>query len=235
MRTTRILAAALTAVALTACGGTTDGATPDPAATDDQQADAPADEPTAPAPEADEDDEPAPADEPSEATPQEDDELAADCSSAAVDGTLRAGDAPEGTVATARFVLDAVVRCDEQLLTTAATESGTSFLFGNATVGDVFALPEDTAAGPAGGPSGWDAAARLLTGTTPVRAGDGAIWTWPAAAGPDADDADWQELVDSGLYTAEQVEDLRAAPDGYLGWRIGIDADGTWVFMTAGD
>ncbi len=244
MRTTRILAIAATAVALTACAGTVDGTTSDPAAADDQQAEAPEDDTTDDAVDETTDDDAtgddATDDQPADDQPADDeaaddgtstDDVAADCSAAGTTGTVADAGLPTETAATASFLLDAAVRCDEQLLTTAATESGTSFLFGSATVGDVFALPEDGTTTP----SGWTALATLLSGTTPTLAGDGEIWTWPAAAGVDADDAAWQELVDSGLYTAAQVEELREAPDGYLGWRVGIDADGTWVFMTAGD
>ena len=93
----------------------------------------------------------------------------------------------------------------------------------------MFALPED----PDADQSAWEALARLLGGTTPV--GDADIWTWPAAAAAGADDAAWQELVDSDLYTQAQVDELRTAGEGYLGWRVGIEADGTWLFFTAGD
>ena len=51
--------------------------------------------------------------------------------------------------ATAAFLLDAAVRCDEQLLFTAAEESGTTFFFGSATFDDVFGLPEDPEQDPA--------------------------------------------------------------------------------------
>jgi len=152
-----------------------------------------------------------------------------DCSAAGLPAEAAFTDLGEEARATAEFLLDAAVRCDEQLLFTAATESDTSFLFGSASVDEVFALPEDEA----GDPAPWEVLARLLAGTTPVEA-DG-VWTWPAAFSPDAGDAAWQELVDSGLYTQAQVDQLRAAPDGYLGWRLAIEADGTWLFFTAGD
>lgn len=155
-----------------------------------------------------------------------------DCSAAGLPADGEFAQLGQDARAMAAFLLDAAVRCDEQLLFTAATESDTSFSFGSATVDAVLGLPEDADADPAP----WEALARLLHGTTPVEV-DG-VWTWPAAftaeAGSEVDDA-WQELVDSGLHTRDQVDQLRAAPDGYLGWRIGIDADGTWLFFTAGD
>lgn len=58
---------------------------------------------------------------------------------------------------------------------------------------------------------------------------------WPAAFAEDATDADWQEVAGLGIYTPEEVEQLRAAGSGYAGWRTGIDADGNWDFFIAGD
>ena len=224
------------ALVLAACGGQDplaptgpdDGSSPDAATEEpvDDPTDDPADAPAAsPAAE--------PTDEPASDDTSDDDVVAGegDCSAFGLDGTVRgAGELSEEALATATFLLDAAVRCDEQLLFTAAEESGTSFFFGSASVDEVFALPED----PDADPAPWEALARLLHGTTPV-VGDGDVWTWPAAAAAGADDAAWQELVDSGLYTAAQVEELRSAGDGYLGWRTGIESDGTWLFFTAGD
>lgn len=224
----RLLLTATTtlALALTGCGGDADPAAPvapstpvatDAAPTEADPTEAPATEASATAPEGT-GDETAP-DEPA---------ATGDCAAAGLDLAVRGEGLPDATLDTAAFLLDAAVRCDEQLVTTAATESDTTFFFGNATVGEVFALPED----PAEDPAAWEAMARLLGATTPVEV-DG-TWAWPAAHGADASEADWQELVDSGLYTQSQVEQLRTG-EGYLGWRVGIAADGTWQFMTAGD
>lgn len=166
-------------------------------------------------------------DEPADAG--EDPGTISDCSAAGLDDQVTAGAVTEEARATAELLLDAAVRCDEQLLHTAATESETSFMFGGSSVDELFALPEDGDRDPAP----WEALARLLAATTPVVDGD--IATWPAAFGEDADDAAWQELVTSGLYDQAAVDELRAAPDGYLGWRVGIHADGSWMYMTAGD
>lgn len=157
------------------------------------------------------------------------DDTEGDCSAAGLPADGGFGMLGDEARATAAFLLDAAVRCDEQLLFTAATESDTTFFFGSATFDGVFGLPEDADQDPAP----WEALARLLNGTTPVEA-DG-VWAWPAAFSADAGASAWQELVDSGLYSQAQVEQLRSAPDGYLGWRVGIDSDGTWLFFTAGD
>ena len=219
MRFTITLLAAL-ALVLTGCGGadttdttgtadTTTDIAPDP--TDDPGTEEPTEEPTA-------------IEERTDAPP------AGDCSAAGLDGTVEGEAVSEQARATAALLLDAAVRCDEQLLATAAEESETTFFFGSATVDEVFGLPEDADADP----SAWEALARLLGSTTPV-VGDGDVWTWPAAAAPDAGDDAWQELVDSGLYTEAQVDELRGAGEGYLGWRVGIESNGDWLFMTAGD
>lgn len=56
-------------------------------------------------------------------------------------GEAGADTLPEAAAATAAFLLDAAVRCDEPLFVTAATESDTEILFGDGdwsflTVGD---------------------------------------------------------------------------------------------------
>lgn len=58
---------------------------------------------------------------------------------------------------------------------------------------------------------------------------------WPAAFVKNATDADWQEVVDSGLYSQVEADELRALGIGYSGWRSGIDAEGNWDFFIAGD
>ncbi len=154
-----------------------------------------------------------------------------DCSAATVTlDTPAFAEVPEATRATAEFLLDAALRCDEQLLVTAATEGSTRLTFGNAEPGEFLSLPE-----PADTPV-YEIIARLLAGTTTMEAdGDQGIWVWPAVTTGNGTDADWQSLVDSGLYTQAEADELRAAGDGYLGWRLGINAEGDWTFLVAGD
>ncbi|MGH3441696.1 MAG: hypothetical protein ACRDUY_06570 [Nitriliruptorales bacterium] len=55
---------------------------------------------------------------------------------------------------------------------------------------------------------------------------------WPRAQSEDATDADRQDLYD--LFGEETVDGWYA--DGmYLGWRLGITAEGDWQFFVAGD
>lgn len=61
------------------------------------------------------------------------------------------------------------------------------------------------------------------------------IYVWPSAYAGDATDADWDAVVDAGLLTDEEARRMREELGGYLGHRVGITADGEWVFFVAGD
>ena len=64
----------------------------------------------------------------------------------------------------------------------------------------------------------------------------GPIYVWPAAAARPA--SEWtQEDVQSiraAGYSDEDVESFRRFGD-YLGWRVGIHSDGTWLYFISGD
>ena len=217
---------------LVACGGTGDvsgpatGDTPStdtsaPAPSDDATTEAPSDDATP--------DEPASDTDPA---PVVDGDV--DCSAAGLelgDGFFL--DLTEEAADSAEFILDAALRCDEQLLATAAAESGTELTFGSADPYEFFGLPE-------GDEPYYEIIARLLGETQPegfAPRDDEMIWYWPAVAterGFD-DAAAWEDLADAGLYTTEQIEAFRESGTGYLGWRLGIADDGTWMFFVAGD
>lgn len=158
----------------------------------------------------------------------------ADCSAAGVTGEVNGGATlPDAAAATAAFLLDAAVRCDEPLLVTAATESDTQILFGNADPSTFFGLPEDDE-------QVYGVIATLLTEVPHAAQADDstpATFVWPRVATDDWAETDeaWQEVVDAGLLTEAQADEQRAAGSGYLGWRIGITGDGAWQFLTAGD
>lgn len=67
-----------------------------------------------------------------------------------------------------------------------------------------------------------------------------ALYTWPSAFS-DLEAADgtglsavaYQELLQ--LYSVAELEDMFAGLGGYVGYRIGIDAAGNWLFFVAGD
>lgn len=161
-------------------------------------------------------------------------DAAGDCSAAgmAVDGTI-SEQLPEEARSTAEFLLDAALRCDEQLLATAAAESDTTLTFGGADPYEFFGLPDDD-------PRIYEIIVTLLTQTPYAAEADDSVpatFAWPRVHTGDWADADeaWQEVVDAGLLTADEAADMRAGGSGYLGWRLGISGDGTWLFLVAGD
>ena len=81
--------------------------------------------------------------------------------------------------------------------------------------------------------SGFDTGKSLIdvTSVAPARTTDG--WIWPAVASTNAD-ADWQVLLDAGVLTEQEVAAMKEF-GGYIGYRVGIADDGTWLFGIAGD
>lgn len=160
--------------------------------------------------------------------------VAGDCSASGMsEDDADVADLPEEARATAEFLLDAALRCDEQLLATAAFESSTQLTFADADPYEFFGLPEDDE-------QVYSVIVTLLTEVPYAAEGDDATpatFVWPRVQTSDWADADeaWQEVVDTGLLTASEADEQRAAGTGYLGWRIGISGDGTWRYFVAGD
>jgi hypothetical protein len=59
------------------------------------------------------------------------------------------------------------------------------------------------------------------------------FYVWPRAYRANPSRADWRQL--RTLYTAAQIERMRRAAGGYLGYRVGITPTGDWQFFIAGD
>ena len=64
---------------------------------------------------------------------------------------------------------------------------------------------------------------------------DRGVFVWPAQATEDP--ADWDDGDIKALTRIHAEEDVLSFQEAgvYLGWRVGIDRDGTWVFFVAGD
>lgn len=202
--------------------GCSSNVTPEPPVGDDEPvAGTPADEPAA-------DDEPSqaqpevPADVPTEPV--------GDCSAAGASITApELSDMPDDVVAMRDFLLDAALRCDEQLLQTAINESDMfTYSFGDEgdALGYWWRLEED-------GDEPFLRLAQVLA-TTPAVADGGEVVVWPqvTTGRPEntTDDA-WSELA---WLTAEEIEAYRGEV-GYLGYRVGVSTDGQWRFFVAGD
>jgi hypothetical protein len=64
---------------------------------------------------------------------------------------------------------------------------------------------------------------------------DRGVFVWPAQATEDP--AEWDQRDIDALTRIHAEEDVRSFQEAglYLGWRVGIDRNGTWVFFVAGD
>jgi len=73
----------------------------------------------------------------------------------------------------------------------------------------------------------------MVLGTEPGF--DRGVFVWPAQAVENP--AEWDERDIEALTAIHAEEDVRSFQDAgvYLGWRVGIDRDGTWIFFVAGD
>jgi hypothetical protein len=68
-----------------------------------------------------------------------------------------------------------------------------------------------------------------------TRAQDVYVWPWAYDEDPAAlTEAEKDALAGAGAATVEQLDQM-AEFGHYLGWRIGIRRDGTWLFFVAGD
>ena len=154
-----------------------------------------------------------------------------DCSASGHQVTLApAPDLPDAVAALRVFLIDAALRCDEQLLQTAIDESES---FNASFGGEVDALGLWWTLEEAGEQPFLRIAEVLATTPGVVDGSDGPIHVWPrvsTGAPEDTTDAAWSEVT--------WVEDLAAARgqgDGYLDWRAGISDDGQWRYFVRGD
>ncbi len=208
-----MLAAALSAaLVLAACG---QDATDEPEATPE----VPAEEPAA-------DPEPEPEPEPVE----EESEPEGDCSaSGAAIVAPDLTDVPAEVIAVRDLLLDAALRCDEQLLFTAIEESGMfTYSFGDEgdAIGYWWGLEE-------AGEEPFLHLARVL-GTTPALADGGEIWVWPQVTTGRPENTTPEAWAELDWMSDAEIEASQSEA-GYLHWRTGITTDGEWRFFVAGD
>ncbi len=222
------------AIAITACGAN-EPVGPDPAEASGGTADAAAADETPTTPDPEDVAEDIAEDAADDGTDDGTDDVAgsidneADCSAQGTIIDAQPSDGMPAEVAAARDVLlDAALRCDEQMLFTAIEESESfSFSFGD----------HDDAIGywwdlEAAGDEPFLRLAQVL-GTTPSTVHDGQLWVWPQVHTGRAEDTTaeaWAELT-----WLDDPAAIRASHDGYLDWRVGISSDGEWRFFVRGD
>ena len=153
----------------------------------------------------------------------------ADCSAHGETVTVLPADhLPDEVLATRDLLIDAALRCDEQLLFTAIEESEMftfSFGGGDDAIGYWWDLEES-------GDAPFLRLAQVLATTAAIDDG-GEIAVFPRVATgrpQDTTDDAWAELD-----WVEDLDAVRGTGEGYLGWRAGISLDGDWRFFVAGD
>lgn len=149
---------------------------------------------------------------------------------ASTDLDLPEQDLPAEVADTHARVFTSATTCDYETLAELAKADQTNLSFG----GSEDPIELWVAAGRAGDEASEPLAilAGLLT-TRPAYDEDAGYWVWPAAFLDPTDDESWAELP--AVLGQETVDLLREYPDGYLGYRVGIAADGTWMFYVGGD
>ena len=158
-----------------------------------------------------------------------------ECSTAALRLTLPEQELPAAVAEVRERVFAAAVACDYETLEAIALERGEGFTFsygGTESAADFWREREE-----AGDAEPDPKPMRALTAilSLPYTRNESGSYAWPSAYQESPSDADWRGIVDAGLYTEEQVEQMKAGGTGYLGYRTAITADGDWQFFVAGD
>lgn len=165
-------------------------------------------------------------------TPTTTESSGADCSAAGLELTLPEQELPPAVADVRRRVFAAATACDYDMLEEIALEQGEGFAFtygGESDASDYWRGEEQKADEP----KPLQALATILT--LPVTRNETGSYAWPSAYSESPSDADWQALVDAGLYPQEQIDLATSQGTGYLGYRTAITADGDWQFFIAGD
>ena len=158
-----------------------------------------------------------------------------ECSTSGLRLTLPEQELPAAVADVRRRVFDAAVACDYETLEEIALEQGEGFTFsyGASESAADFWREREEAGDSEPGPEPMRALAAILT--MPYTRNESGSYAWPTAYQESPSDADWQAIVDAGLFTQEQVDQMKAGGTGYLGYRTAITADGDWQFFVAGD
>ena len=157
-------------------------------------------------------------------------EPSTECSTSGIRLTLPEQELPAEVADVRQRIFDAAVACDYDTLEQIALEKGAGFTFsygGGDSAAAHWRELED---------SGAEEPMRVLATilTLPFTRNESGSYAWPTAYNESPTDADWQALVDAGLYSQEQIDSMKAG-GMYLGYRTAITPDGDWQFFVAGD
>ena len=155
------------------------------------------------------------------------------CSTAGLRLTLPEQELPATVADVRKRVFDAAVACDYDTLEEIALEQGEGFTFSYGGSTDASEYWRDVEENSTEQPKPMRALATILT--LPFTRNESGSYAWPTAYTESPTEEAWRDLVDAGLYTAEEVQLMQEQNTGYLGYRTAITADGDWQFFVAGD
>ena len=155
------------------------------------------------------------------------------CSTAGLRLTLPEQNLPPEVADVRKRVFGAAVACDYETLEQIALEKGEGFTFSYGGGDSAAAYWRNVEEAGTEQPLPMRTLAAILA--MPYTRNESGSYDWPTAYNEAPTDADWQALVDAGLYTQEQIDSMKAGDSGYLGYRTAITADGDWQFFVAGD
>jgi hypothetical protein len=156
-----------------------------------------------------------------------------ECSTAGLRLTLPEQDLPPEVADVRERIFGAALACDYDELERIAVEKGEGFTFSygaSADASEYWSQLEESAAAE---PKPMRTLATILT--MPFTRNESGSYAWPTAYNESPTDEAWQALVDAGLYSQEQIDQMKTGGTGYLGYRTAITADGDWQFFVAGD
>ena len=154
-----------------------------------------------------------------------------ECSTSGIRMTLPEQELPAEVAEVRQRIFDAAIACDYETLERIALEKGAGFTFSYGGGGSAAAHWRELEEG------GTEEPMRVLATilTLPYTRNESGSYAWPTAYNESPTEADWQALVDAGLYTQDQIDGMKAGGTGYLGYRTAITPDGDWQFFVAGD
>lgn len=155
------------------------------------------------------------------------------CSNSGLRLTLPEQDLPPAVADVRQRVFNAAIACDYDTLEQIALEKGAGFTFSYGSGTDASAYWRDLEENSTASPMPMRALATILT--MPYARNESGSYAWPTAYSENPTEEAWRDLVYSGLYSAEEVEQMKTQGTGYLGYRTAITPDGDWQFFVAGD
>jgi len=125
-----------------------------------------------------------------------------------------------------RRIIAAAVACDYEALAALTREKGAAFSFGFGDKDSVDTWRQQEKEGEL-------VLALLVKVFNLPHTQLDTLYVWPSAYTAEPTPEDWKAL--ESMYSAEELKELRANPDGYVGFRTGIDTGGDWQFALSGD